>query len=166
MAATESRSTSAESHFRNELRAYTQLKAMQGKEIAKFLGHFTLQFPNRELPEDKSCRVLILEAVKGKVLANISAKKFAGDKCRQIREQVLNIVKRVQEDDIYFPVLYLDNFLVSTEYAGVRLFGFGNTFNPNDLYDTPEERELHAKVTIETLEDLLEDMGFGMSDDL
>jgi len=143
-----------------------QLKAMQGKEIAKFLGHFTLQFPNRELQEDQSCRVLILEALKGKVLASISAQKLAGDKCRRIREQVLNIVKRVQEHDICFPALYLDKFLVLTENAGVRLFGFGNTFNPKDLYDTPKERELHAKVTIETLEDLLEDMGFGTSDDL
>ena len=157
--ATESRGAGARRHFRNELRAYMQLKAMQGKEIAKFLGHFTLQFPDRELQEDRSCRVLILEALKGKVLANISAQKLAGDKCRRIREQVLNIVKRVQEDDVYFPALYLDKFLVLTENARVRLFGFGNTFNPKDLYDTPKERELHAKVTTETLEDLLEDMG-------
>ena len=49
--------------------------------MAKFLGHFILQFPNRELQEDQSFWVLILEALEGKVLADISAQKLADDKC-------------------------------------------------------------------------------------
>jgi hypothetical protein len=140
-----------------------KLKEIQGKDIATFLGYFTLHFPNRELTEDQSCRVLILEALQGQPLATVSASKLAEDKCRRIREQVIKIVKTVQENGILFPVLYLDKFFLLRDSVEVRLFGFGCTFDPKDLYETENEREDHANLTLAEVEGLLEDYGFGAS---
>jgi len=77
----------------------------------------------------------------------------------------VKLVARAQKD-IYFPVLYLDKFLVRTDHTELRLFGFGGAFNPRDLYETANEREDHARVTLSEIEGLLEDYGFGTSDEV
>ena len=156
------RGMAAESHFQNEFRAYMSLKELQGTEIAEFLGHFTMEFDERELHEDRSCRVMILEQIKGPLLATLPASRLSGDQLCDIRDQVLRIVDIVLKKDIYFPVLYLDTFKVTKvdDKIKVKLFSFGTTFDPKERYETVTKRDNHARITRETVEDILEGMGF------
>ena len=138
-----------------------QLREMEGKEIAAFLGHFTLHFPERDLEEDKNCRVLLLEALEGQPLATVAPGKLSEATCKGIREQVVSIVNKAHAKNIYFPVLYLDKFLLLSTSPEVRLFGFSNSFNPWDVYTTREKCLDHAELTLAEVEGLLEDYGFG-----
>jgi hypothetical protein len=156
------RGMASESHFQNELQAYMSLKELQGKEIAEFLGHFTLEFDDRELHEDGTCRVMILEQIKGPLLATVPASRLSSDQLSDIRDQVLRIVDIVLNKDIYFPVLYLDTFKITKvdDKIRVMLFSFGTAFDPKERYVMVTKRDNHARITRETVEDILEEMGF------
>lgn len=110
-----------------------RLWTLEGKYIPTFLGHFVLQFPSRELPEDRSCRVLILEVLDGQPLSTISLGKLSEDQRTKISNQVTEIVGKVQDKGLEFPVIYLDRFLMLSN-GEVRLFGFGCTFDANEHY--------------------------------
>ena len=133
------RGMASESHFQNEFRAYMSLKELQGTEIAEFLGHFTIEFDERELHEDRSCRVMILEQIKGPLLATLPASRLSGDQLCDIRDQVLRIVDIILKKDIYFPVLYLDTFKVTKvdDKLRVKLFS----------YDYGRQTDLRKKMT-------------------
>jgi hypothetical protein len=55
---------------------YMSLKSLQGEKIARFLGQFTILFLDRELPEDRKCKVLMSSVLEGKQIEYTPAAKL------------------------------------------------------------------------------------------
>src|SRR5271155_2150971 len=109
------------------------LKSLQGRHMAKFLGHFTVNFADRELEEDRSVKILMLSVLRGRPLENTPASKLpttVDPKC--VREQVLEILNIIYRHDIFFPQISLRKFLISEEDPVPKLFGFSVSFDAKE----------------------------------
>lgn len=145
--------------FNSELRAYMSLKSLQGRYIAKFLGHFTVNFVDRELEEDRTVKVLMLSVLRGKLLDNTPASKLQTVDPKRIREQVLEILNIIYRHDIFFPQISLSKFLISEEDPVPKLFGFSVSFDAKE-YETAEEREVHINVSLAGIKVCLSHLGY------
>jgi hypothetical protein len=146
--------------FNQDLRAYILLQSMQGKYIAKFLGHFTIKFEQRELPEDQSCKVLMLEFLEGRCLEIFPIINLSSLERALIRQNVLDIATSVYEHGIFFPSLSLSNFLVLSADRSLRIFGFSVTYDPDKVPLVGEDKKSHIKRVIERLKFELDDLGY------
>lgn len=136
------------------------LKSMQGKYIAKFLGHFVIKFEQRELPDDQSYKVLILGFLEGQCLETFSVVNLSSLERVRFRQNVLDITTSVYDHGIFFPSLSLSNFLVLTADRSLRIFGFSVTYDPEEIGLVGEEKESHIKRVMERLKFELDDLGY------
>ena len=100
---------------------------MQGECIACFLGHFSVKLEDRELLEDRVCKVLMLEVLDGKNLRTFPVIKLSSLERTRIREQVLDITMSLYGHGIFFPNISLDKFLLLKADKSLQLFGFSVT---------------------------------------
>ena len=133
---------------------------MQGKYIARFLGHFSVKFEDRELLEDRVCKVLMLEVLDGKNLRAFPVAKFSSLERTRIREQVLEITTSVYGRGIFFPDISLDKFLLLKADNSLRLFGFSVTYDPEEFALDTKEREGRVQRTIARLKSRLSESGY------
>ena len=145
--------------FNSELRAYMSLKSLQGRHIAKFLGHFTVNFADRELKEDRSVKILMLSVLRGRPLENTPASKLPTVDPKRVREQVLEILHIIYGHDIFFPQISLRKFLISEEDPVPKLFGFSVSFDAKE-YETAEERQVHINVSLAGIRVSLSHLGY------
>ena len=103
---------------------------MQGKYITRFLGHFSVEFKDRELLEDRVCKVFMLEVLDGKNPRTFPITKLSSLERTRIREQVFEIATSVYGRGIFFPDISLDKFLLLKADKSLRLFGFSVTYDP------------------------------------
>jgi hypothetical protein len=101
--------------FQNELRAYSELKFLQGKSIAKFLGYYDVTFPNRELDEDRKVKVLMLGVLHGTLLDETPAVKIKNVDPKQVHANVLDTLQALYRHNIFFPKIGLQKFLISED---------------------------------------------------
>ena len=133
---------------------------MQGKYIARFLGHFSVKFEDRELPEDRVCKVLMLEVLDGKNLRTFPVTKLSSLERTRIREQVLEITTSVYGRGIFFPDISLDKFLLLKADKSLRLFGFSVTYDPEESALDNKEREGRVQRTIASMKSRLNELGY------
>jgi len=133
---------------------------LQGKYIARFLGHFSVKFEDRELLEDRVCTVLMLEVLHGKNLRTFPVTKLSSLECTHIHEQVLEITTSVYGHGIFFPDISLDKFLLLEVDKSLRLFGFSVTYNPEEFALDIKEREGHVQRTIARMKSRLNELGY------
>jgi len=100
--------------------------------MAKFLGHFTVNFADRELEEDKTVKILMLSILHGKSLENTPASKLPTVDPKSVREQVLEILNITYHHDIFFPQISLRKFLISEEDPVPKLFGFSVSYDAKE----------------------------------
>ena len=132
---------------------------MQGKYISRFLGHFSLKFEDRELLEDRVCKVLMLEVLDGKNLRTFPVIKLSSLERTRIREQVLEIITSVYGHGIFFPDISLDKFLLKADKS-LRLFGFSMTYDPKEFALDNKEREGRVQRTIARMKSRLNELGY------
>ena len=154
----ESRNTCATRLFTRELRAYTRLKTLQGKRIAKFLGNFRVSFPERELKEDQTCRVIILELLEGKLLSRVKVREES--ERQRIRQQIIETVTRVYDNNIFFPHITPDMFLIVSVDDTPRMFGFAASYDPDEHDRSAEQRRTDAKAHLNNVEEMLDELGY------
>src|SRR5690348_12562488 len=99
-------------HFNNELRAYRLLQSIHSNSVARYLGHFDVEFTERELKEDKTCKVLILEMLDARRITRMKATNLTHLQRLDVRNTIVDIVKSLYQNKIYFPTVSLDHFLV------------------------------------------------------
>ena len=128
---------------------------MQGKYIPCFLGHFSVKFEDRELLEDRVCKVLMLEVLDGKNLRTFPVTKLSSLERTLIREQVLEITTSVYGHGIFFPDISLDKFLLLKADKSIRLFGFSVTYDLEEFGLDTKEREGQVQRTIASVIDNL-----------
>src|SRR5271169_2695184 len=103
----ESRSSFSMRYFNNELRAYRVLRSVHSNSVARFLGYFEAEFGERELKEDRVCRVLILEKLNARRITRMKASNLTHSQRLDIRNKVIGIVKSLYQNKIYFPTITL-----------------------------------------------------------
>jgi hypothetical protein len=127
--------------------------------MANFLDHFTVNFMNRELKEDRTVKVLMLSVLRGRLLENTPASKLPTVDLKRVREQVLDILDIIYRHDIFFPQISLRKFLISEEDPVPKLFGFSVSFIAKE-YETAEMREVHISISLAGIRVRLSHLGY------
>ena len=133
---------------------------MQGEYIARFLGHFSVKFEDRELLEDRVCKVLMLEVLHGKNLRTFPVTRLSSLERTRIREQLLEITMSVYGHGIFFPDISLDKFLLLKADKSIRLFGFSVTYDLEEFALDTKEREGQVQRTIARMKSQLKELGY------
>lgn len=156
----ESRSAFARRLFDNELRAYKCLQSLQGVRVPKYLGHFTVNFNERELAEDRVVNVLMLDVICGKSLKKARSGLSSLERVR-IREQVLEMIRFISQKGVFLPTISVRHFLVVNGENSVRMIGFSTSYNPDQFRLSTNEREEYLKMDLGNTEDILDEAGYG-----
>ena len=156
----ELRSQFSSRQFNNELRAYKVLEHLQGKMIPRFLGYFTLKFPERELLEDRVCNLVMLQVVEGELLKKIPTNRFSSLERADISKSVLEIARTVQEAGVFFGDLGLGKFLCHKTDRSILLFGFSYTYDPESAGITGQRQANQIDGGICGLKWRLEEKGY------
>ena len=113
----------ASCHYFNEVRAYNQLRPLQGKGIPRFLGHGTLSSTTVQkdpAPRHIQLKILLLEYIPNSVtLEDADVSILRPDLIRSL----LDIVKTLQLYDVIHPNPHADNLLFAPDRALVIDFG-------------------------------------------
>ena len=118
-----------------------------------------MKFLDRELEEDKECKVLMMKVVEGKPLSKVMIKRFSEAGRIHVRTQILQTVKTLYSCDVYLPDISPDNFLVSKS-GSVRMIGFASSYDPKTHNLSEEERGGHANRGLLRVEDMLDEIGY------
>lgn len=137
------------------------LESLNSNYVAQILGYFDIEFDDRELEEDRKFKVLMLQKlVIARPLSRINPSSVSTTKRTAIRNSVIDIVKSMYEQDIYFPSIYLHHFLVMREDHSIRVCGLGVTYNPLERCLSREERDTLKKRAILGATYTLDDSGW------
>ena len=147
-------------HFNNELRAYRVLGSIHSNSVARFLGHFEVEFRERELKEDRVCKVLMLEMLNAQRITRMKATNLPHPQRLDIRNKIIDIVKSLYQNKIYFPTVSLDHFLIVKEDLSPRIYGLGVTFDPTEFPLNSHEEDEYTKAGISMIEVALDGLGF------
>jgi hypothetical protein len=137
---------------------------MQGKTIDRYLGHFRVSFPERELEEDRVVHVLMLEPISSRPLSSFKSSSFSTSERIDIRERVLNIAKEIYARDLYYH--YIDPIVIQIvkHDHSVRFNQLHYMHDRNEIKEIegPVERERRVKRHISRLKDALDELGYKM----
>ena len=155
----EPRSAFARRLFDNEVRAYKCLQSLQGVRVPKYLGHFTVNFNDRELAEDRVVNVLMLDVICGRSLKKARNELSSLERVR-IREQVLEMVMVITQKEIFFPTISARHFLVLNGDNSLRMVAFSNSYHPDQFQLSTNEREEYLQMKLGMTEDMLDNAGY------
>jgi hypothetical protein len=144
--------------FTIEERAYSALRIVQGRFVAKCFGSFHLRFPNRELPDDRIVNGLLLEWIGGEPLTLVDSSELNFHKRKEVRESVLEIIRSVYAKGVYLTDVDFGNFVLVANGHTPRMHGFSFTFSPDELEQ--EQLDRLPTVNVESMEYLLDEAGF------
>lgn len=123
------------------------------------MGYFDVEFEERELEEDKEFKVLMLQKLVARPITRIDPSSFTTTERTAIRNSVIDIVKSMYENDIYFSSIYLDHFLVRDDKS-VGVCGLGVTYDPFERSFSQEERDTYKNMAILRTTYTLDDFGW------
>jgi len=144
-----------------EIRAYTLLERQQGDGIPKFFGNYALECSSREVQSDRIVWVNALgySATELELAYGVSV-LLTEDQRAKIKANGTNIVKTAFNANVFFPGLYMSNFLVDCASTKVKLTGFEITFDPRSHGMGVENRNSSSKNALLEVADLFTDLGF------
>jgi hypothetical protein len=127
--------------------------------MPKYLGHFTVNFNERELAEDRVVNVLMLDVICGKSLKKARDGLSPLERVR-IREQVLEMVRFNSQKGVFLPTISARHFLIVNGENSVRMVGFSASYNPDQFQLSTNEREEYLKMDLWNAEDILDEAGY------
>ena len=136
------------------------LRSIDSTSVARFLGFFEVEFRERELKEDRMCKVLMLEMLNVRQITRMKAINLPDAKRLDIRNKIIDIVKSLYHNKIYFPTISLDHFLIVKEDLSPRVHGLGITFDPAEFSLTPQEEDEYTRRGISMIKVALDKLGF------
>ena len=154
-----SRSAFAQRLFDNELRAYQCLRSIQGVHVPKYLGHFTINFNERELAEDRVVNVLMLDVIGGKSLKKARNELSPLERIH-IRERVFEIVGFISQKKVFLPTISARHFIVVNGENSLRMVGFSTSYNPDQFQLSSYERQEYLKIDLRKIERILDEIGY------
>ena len=137
------------------------LRSLKRNYVTQILGCFDVEFDDRELDEDKKFKVLMLQKLHARPLTRIHPSALRSTERNAIRNAVIDIVKSMHENDIYFPSPYLPHFLMMIEnHSTVRVCSLGTTYHPSEYSLSKEEQDGHKRRAIVIATDELDEAGW------
>lgn len=136
------------------------LQSLQSNYVTKVLGYFDVNFDDRELEEDRNFKVLMLRKLVARPLSCIDPSSFTATERATIRNSVIDIVKSMYQNDIYFPSIELHQFLLMREDNSVRVCSLGVTYNPSENSLSSEEQDSYKMRAILRATYALDDSGW------
>lgn len=122
-------------HYTHESRAYRVLSEMQGKEIPKFYGSYSLELPSVG-HTFRTVRLILIQLICGSDLSTIMNLRgpFSQERRQGIMRSVIDFESRVYERDILLADLFPRNILLKTPQSTTPDVG-------SDEDETPREEE-------------------------
>jgi hypothetical protein len=157
----ERRSDFTKRAFAAELRALHLLHAIQGLAVPLFYDSFTLEFRNRELPDDRSVHVNMLDHFDAEELSEETAKRLTIEQRQAVRIAVLSLTKRAYEHRIFFPDIGPWNFLVNSKDQ-VQMAGFESSYDPKSYGVDEKAMSAGRSNSIIQVEDMLDSLGYSL----
>jgi len=105
--------------FENEASDYLTLKDCE-EVIPKCYGGYTVKFPDRELDEDKNINLILVEKINGKRLNELPVWETTDVQKKQIRNQVIGIMEKLNARGILLPEVSAKQFILQ-QHSG-KLF--------------------------------------------
>ena len=119
-----------------------------------------MKFEERELQEDQVCNLMMLEVVHGERLKSIPTRRFSPLERVNISKSVLETARTVHEGGVFFGDLYLSKFLYLKVDRSIWLFGFSNTYDPEPVGVTGQEKADQIDTMLCRLKSRLEEKGY------
>jgi hypothetical protein len=149
--------------FSAELRALQILEPLQGHMVPKLVGDYHVEFAGRELPDDRSVSVRVLEDYFGNELDRALVAEFSGSKKKYVREQASRIVERMYQGKVFLPDIESWNFIIGEgDVPAVILTGLEASFDPKVHAETAEDTESSVRNAIRRVEGMLEELGLNL----
>src|SRR5271170_5501168 len=152
----ETRSSFTSRYFNQELRTYTKLRDKQGTLIPKFLGYFDVEFPDRDLAEDRVVKVMMLEYLNCHSFTKSFIRGLTKDEKEATCARILETVRIAMTRGVFFTSISKWNFVFLKADKSVRMIHFGNCYDPTEM-DIDEQRQSEwLENALEDAEDLFE----------
>lgn len=110
-----------------EASTYLKLKECQGDIIPKCYGGYTVKFPERELCEDQEVNLLLVARIYGPRLDTIPYWRTNEERKRDIYNQILGILEKLNARSVYMPQITPDQFIVEQVTGRVIVIDFIGT---------------------------------------
>ena len=136
------------------------LQSLHCNYVAQCFGDFDVEFHDRELDEDKIVKVLMLQKLDARPLTRVSPSALTLAERNSIRNAIIDIVKSMYENDIYFPSVNLRHFLMMRDDLSIRVCGLGVTYHPSEYSLSKEEQDAHKRKAIVIVTDELDQSGW------
>ena len=120
----ESRSKFVRFTYEREASDYAKLKDFQGDAIPKCYGGYTVNFEDRELHEDKSVNVILVERIRGKRLNEIQVWETTDLQKQQIWNQMQGIMEKLNGQGILLPYVDAEQFILQNHSRKVFITDF------------------------------------------
>lgn len=140
--------------FKKEADGYAKLKDCQGDIIPTCYGGYTINFPDRELDEDKNVNLLLVERIRGKRLSEIKVWETTDEQKEQIWNQVRAIMDRLKTHGILLPEVQSKQFVLQNHSRRLFVTNFIGT-----IYDGEEVRLTRCRQE-EVLEEICSEIGY------
>ena len=100
----------------------------------------------------------MLELLDARILERFPVSKLSALERTRIRQEVFDIVTAVYKHGVYFPNVYLSDFMILNTDRTLRLCGFSWTYDPGESSFSAKR---HIKAAIAGLEWELNALGYG-----
>jgi hypothetical protein len=101
-----------------------KLKDFQGDVIPKCYGRYTVNFEDRELHEDKSVNVILVERIGGKRLNEIQVWESTDVQKQEIWNQMQGIMEKLNGQGILLPYVAAEQFILQNHSRNVFITDF------------------------------------------
>jgi hypothetical protein len=141
-----------------EIQTYFSLKILQ-ESIANCYGSYYTIFPDRDLEDDRTVNILLLEYLEGMELETVDPLSTFPSKERRFAKNILDIAKGMYANDVYCR-LELSNFRIPSKNHRSRIHCFSLALGTNEPGDG--QRIKFRKRELAILEYDLDYMGFSL----
>jgi RIO-like serine/threonine protein kinase len=131
-----------------------RLNDIQGKGVAKMLGHFKVVVFDREFD------VLVLDYINCDRLDKVKSATFSPNERKNIRDSIIDTVKHVYSKNIFFPNIFASNFFVERDSHCLYISGFSSTVGPSTHSLAREETHTRAARDVATVERIIDQWGY------
>ncbi|CAN6666784.1 hypothetical protein TRVA0_038S00980 [Trichomonascus vanleenenianus] len=99
--------------YTHEVRAYQDLRELQGSLIPKFYGSFSVDIPIPSSAETREVRLILLEYIQGLTMKQFCPSRIPQEVRKQVMKKVIDIESSIYERDIFLSDLWPKNIIIT-----------------------------------------------------
>ena len=123
----------ARSMFEKERRAFSSLKSLQGQVLPKVLGHYHIEYPQREYIHDRVVYVTLFEHVEGVPLSPAIISSLTDDEANSLWELIHASLMAIHQKGVIHRNRVLRKILWNTELSRITWMDFTQSAITSDM---------------------------------